>query len=126
MRRHQRPGRIHQDGPRVDVDRHPVRSGTESDWMLHPGVRCQHQNARERAADGHSTPAPPVRACGEALPSIEIQSEEDCLDEERVALERKGRPDQRPRELHESRPQQTQLEGEGGARDGADGKGDGL
>src|SRR5262245_20893862 len=59
----------------------------------------------------------PVRA-------VEVEAEEDRLQEEREALGREGQSDHRARQRHEARPEQAQLEGEDGARDGAHGEED--
>ena len=124
MRRHRRPRRVGEHRPGVDVDRRAGRRQREADRVLHPGVDGQHHDRGHGAADRHRDAAPPVLPRRQPIPAVEIQAEEDRLDEERVALEREGRPDQRPGEGHEARPEQAQLERQRRARHRADGEGD--
>ena len=60
-----------------------------------------------------------------AIPAVEIESEEDGLDEEGEPFGREGEPDDAAGVAHEDRPEESQLEGENRAGDGADGEEDG-
>ncbi len=66
-----------------------------------------------------------MRPWREAIPAIEVQSEEDGLDKKGEPLCRKRKTDDAPGVAHEKRPEQPQLEGEDGAGNGADGEEDG-
>src|SRR6185312_8681440 len=66
-----------------------------------------------------------VCARRDALPTIEIHTEENRLGEKREALERKGHADDGARESHEARPQQAELEADHRPRYRADGEEDG-
>ena len=61
----------------------------------------------------------------EAVPAVEVEPEEDGLDEEGKPFGRKGQPDDAAGVAHEAGPEQSQLEGEDRAGDGADGEEDG-
>ena len=62
---------------------------------------------------------------GDTIPTIEVDPEEDGFGEKREALERERHSDDSARVFHESRPEETELEREHGAGDGAHGEEDG-
>ncbi len=111
-------GRVHHRRDGVDVDGPPFHPA-EAGGRVHPGVGDDHEDPGEHAADRDGPARGQVRARGDALPAVQVDSEEDRLGEEGEALEREGHADDGARALHEGGPQQSQLEAQHGAGDGA-------
>src|SRR5258708_7280653 len=104
------PGRVHERGDRVYIDRVIVLH-LETHRVLHPRVGGHYEHARSRAADGYWYAAQPVGCRLEPVPAVEVETEEDSLQEEGVAFKREGGAYYWTCELHEGRPEQSKLEG---------------
>ena len=57
-----------------------------------------------------------------SFPAVEVNAQENRLRKEGESLERERHPDDCTGDLHETRPQETELEGKNGPGNGADGK----
>jgi len=101
-----------------NVDRLPVRKG-EARRAVHPGVGGNDEDPGEDPAEGHENAGCEVKARGDAIPPVQVDSEEDRLGEEGESLQREGEADDSARECHEPGPQETQLEGQDGSGDRA-------
>jgi hypothetical protein len=97
----------------------------ETRGRVHPGIRDDHEDSREDAADRHDDAGEQVGASAHAIPPVQVDPEEDCFREERKPFERERHADDGPGKAHEAGPQEPELEGEDGSRDGSDGEQDG-
>ena len=109
---------------RLGVDH--LAGGVEGEALrlVHPGVGGDHREGAADPGDHHRHPGPEVRPAAQPLPAVDVDREEDRLGEEEDPLDREGDPEGVAEALHESRPEQAELEAEHGAGDGADGEGD--
>ena len=51
----------------------------ETDWRIHPGVSTDDKPGRSSSTDPEGKRTEPVRTRREALPSIQVEAEEDGL-----------------------------------------------
>lgn len=92
---------------------------------VHPCVRDDDEDPGQHAAQRHHDSGEDVRRSTHAIPRVEVDAEEDGFGEEREPFEGEGHAEDGPGELHEAGPEESELEGEDGAGDRADGEEDG-
>ncbi len=94
---------------RIDAGHLPVDE-LETRRRIHPGVRADHEPGRGDAADEDGERGEPVDQGREPFRPVEIDAEEDALDKEGEALQRKRQSDDGAGVLREGGPEQAQLE----------------
>ena len=112
---------LKQRSERVNVDDLPSAQAKPA-GMVHPGVDCDHHQRPGEAADHDRDPAQQVGAPRQAPPPIDVDADEDRLHEEGEAFDREPEAEHAGEPAGEVRPQQTHLEAQHRARDGADGE----
>ena len=108
---------------RVHVDELAVQH-PKSRRRVHPRVGDGDEQRGRGAAHCHGQSSGDVDLLGNAVPAVQVDTEEDGLREERESLQRKRHGDERAGVLHEGGEEQPELERQDRARHGADGEED--
>src|SRR5258705_709571 len=86
------PARVEHGGHGIDIGGEAVDE-FESSRGVHPGIGGDHKDAGTDAAEGDQYSGQPMGAGGNAVPTVEIDTEEDGFGEEGEAFERERHAD---------------------------------
>jgi hypothetical protein len=109
----------------IDVHRLAGRVEGEAARGVHPGVRGHDAERPHQGGQRQGQAEPEVRPRLEPAPAVQVDGDEDRLEEERPGLDPEAEAEDIAPPAHHPRPQQTELEGQHGARHDADGELDG-
>ena len=112
-------GPVEEHAERVHVDDAAAAEG-EPAGSVHPAVGRDHRQRPADAGQRDRDSAPEVRPRAHPVPTVDVDGDEDRLNEEEQALDGEGDAVRGAEPAHQPWPQQTQLEREDRARDGAD------
>jgi hypothetical protein len=93
-----------------DVGDGPVGSEDEARRLVHPGVGRHDAERPAEPGDGDREPTEEMGPRRQVAPAVDVDRDEDRLEEEEQALDRKRDPERAAEATHEHWPEETHLE----------------